>query len=135
MIPCCSILNIYANDAYTFSLYLHLLILIQDHPGLPGKPSPFLNMKTAVTRTTRDDPNIVYGPEYRVSVHEALKAYTINAAWQLRVDDKIGSIKAGKKADLVVLSENPYRVDPFDLERIRAIETFMDGRRTNFASQ
>ena len=87
-----------------------------------------------MTRCTRDDPSTPYGPEYRVSVHEALKAYTVNAAWQLHLDHKVGSIKAGKKADLVVLSENPYDVDPFDMERIRVIETFVDGRRNNLAN-
>ncbi|XP_038067421.1 protein LONG AFTER FAR-RED 3-like [Patiria miniata] len=105
----------------------------QDHPAFPGDPSPFANMKTAITRCTRDDPTTPYGPEYRVSIHEALKAYTVNAAWQLHLEDKVGSIQVGKKADLVVLSENPYRVDPFDLERIRVVETFVDGRRNKLA--
>ena len=68
-----------------------------------------------------------------MSIHEALKAYTINAAWQLHKEDDIGSITMGKKADLVVLSENPYDVDPFDLETIRVMETFIDGRRNNLA--
>ena len=48
-------------------------------------------------------------------------------------ENDIGSITIGKKADLVVLSENPYDVDPFDLERIRVIETFLDGRRNNLS--
>ncbi|XP_022092691.1 uncharacterized protein LOC110980376 [Acanthaster planci] len=105
----------------------------QDHPTFPGEANPFSNIKTAVTRCTRDDPNTPYGPEYCVSVHEALKAYTVNAAWQLHRDKEIGSIKAGKKADLVVLSENPYDVNPVDLDRIRVIETFVDGRRNKLA--
>ncbi|PIK47333.1 hypothetical protein BSL78_15782 [Apostichopus japonicus] len=46
----------------------------QDHPTYPGDAVPFSNIKTAVTRCTRDDPNTPYGPEYRVSVHEALKS-------------------------------------------------------------
>ena len=90
-------------------------------------------MKTAVTRCTRDDPTSPYGPEYRVSLHEALKSYTVNAAWQLHREDKLGSLVAGKKADLVVLPENPYDVEPVDLERIRVVETFLNGRRNNLA--
>lgn len=105
----------------------------QDHPTFPGDASPFSNIKTAVTRTCRDDPNHVYGEEYRVSIDEALKSYTINAAWQLHLDDQLGSITVGKKADLVVLSENPYHKDPLQMEEIKAVETFLQGRRNNVA--
>ncbi|KAJ8034347.1 hypothetical protein HOLleu_21139 [Holothuria leucospilota] len=106
----------------------------QDHPTFPGNACPFSNMKTAVTRCTRDDPNTPYGPEYRVSIHEALKAYTTNAAWQLHREKDLGSITVGKKADLVVLSKNPYDVDPFELESIKVIDTYLEGRSTKFAT-
>ena len=105
----------------------------QDQPAFPGPPLPFINMRTAVTRTQRDDDNTVFGPEYRVSVHEALKAYTIDAAWQIHQDDHIGSVTVNKLADLVILSHNPYKVDPLKLPDIRVVETFMGGRRTNLA--
>ena len=90
-------------------------------------------MKTAVTRCTRDDPDTPYGPEYRVSIHEAVKAYTTNAAWQLHREKDLGSITVGKKADLVVISKNPYNVDPFELETIKVIESYLEGRSNNFA--
>ncbi|KAJ8034344.1 hypothetical protein HOLleu_21135 [Holothuria leucospilota] len=105
----------------------------QDHPAFPGKANPFANMKTAITRCTKDDPNTPYGPEYRVSIDEALKAYTINGAWQLHREKDLGSITVGKMADLIVLSKNPYKVDPFDLETINVVESFLEGRRNNFA--
>ena len=89
------------------------------------------NLKTAVTRTNRDDQETVYGPEYRVSIHEALKAYTINAAWQIHKDCELGSLEVNKKADLLILSKNPYQVDPMELESIEVVETIMDGHRTN----
>jgi predicted amidohydrolase YtcJ len=47
--------------------------LHQDHPTHPGPPLPFVSMQTAVTRTERFQPDTVYGPEYCVSIHEALK--------------------------------------------------------------
>ncbi|XP_072036249.1 putative amidohydrolase YtcJ [Amphiura filiformis] len=106
----------------------------QDNPSFPGDTNPFANMKTAITRTCRDDPSHPYGPEYCVTIHEALKAYTINAAWQLHLDQHLGTITVGKKADLVVLSENPYHKDPFDLEDINVVETFLEGRRNNLAN-
>ena len=52
----------------------------------------------------------MYGPEYCVTIHEAMKAVTIDAAWQLHKDDCLGSLREGKKADLIIVSDNPYKV-------------------------
>ena len=82
----------------------------QDHATFPGPPLPFANIKTAVTRTQRDEKEKVYGSEYCVTIHEAMKAVTIDAAWQLHKDDCLGSLREGKKADLVIVSDNPYKV-------------------------
>jgi len=49
-----------------------------------------------------------------MTVGQAIRAMTIDAAWQLRMEDKIGSLEVGKYADLVVLEKNPFDVDPFD---------------------
>ncbi|KAK3707607.1 hypothetical protein QZH41_017863, partial [Actinostola sp. cb2023] len=69
----------------------------QDNPAFPGPPEPFVNMKTAITRTRRGDPSTVYGKEYRVSIEEALKAYTINAAWQIHKEKMDFQHRAGGK--------------------------------------
>ena len=82
----------------------------QGHATFPGPPLPFANIKTAVTRTHRDDKETVYGPEYRVSIHEAMKTVTIDVAWQIHKDDILGSLTNNKKADLLILSKNPYEV-------------------------
>ena len=84
--------------------------ILQAHATFPGPSLPFANIKTAVTRTQRDDKGKVYGPEYRVTIHEAMKAVTIDAAWQIHKDDCLGSLKEGKKADLIIVSDNPYKV-------------------------
>jgi predicted amidohydrolase YtcJ len=59
--------------SYLASKYGVKWTLHQDHPSHPGPISPFMSMQTAVTRTELGKPNKVYGPEYRVSIHEALK--------------------------------------------------------------
>ena len=79
-------------------------------------PQPFANVKAAVTHTERHDPNTVYGKEYCITVHQAIKGLTIGAAYQLNKEDEIGSLKVGKLADLVILSANPYTVDPMKLD-------------------
>ena len=53
----------------------------QDHATFPGPPLPFANIKTVVTRTQRGHKDKVDGPEYRVTIHGAMKAVTIDAAW------------------------------------------------------
>ncbi|KAK3732877.1 hypothetical protein QZH41_018667, partial [Actinostola sp. cb2023] len=99
----------------------------QDNPSFPGPPEPFANMKTAITRTRRGDPSTVYGEEYRVTIEEALKAYTINAAWQIHKEKELGNLAVGKRADLVILSDNPLKVDPFKLTDIKVMDTYLDG--------
>ncbi len=63
----------------------------------------------------------------RISVDAAMKAITINAAWILGWEDRIGSIRAGKKADFTVLEQNPYQVDPDKLRDIRVWGTVFEG--------
>lgn len=109
------------------------LSIHQDHPTIPGPPLPFANMKTAITRTQRDNESEVFGPEYCISIHEAIKAYTIGPAWQLFREKELGSLSVGKLADLVILSDNPYKVAPEKLESIRVVETYLGGHCNNLS--
>ena len=63
-----------------------------------------------------------------MTVLEALKAVTVNAAWQYFEEDRKGTIKEGKLADLVVLSENPCKADPMAIKDIQVLYTFKEGR-------
>ena len=66
-------------------------------------------------------------PEQRVSVYDALKGITINAAYAYFEEDSKGSIKAGKRADLVILDRNPLKVDKMEVRDIQVMETIKDG--------
>jgi predicted amidohydrolase YtcJ len=79
----------------------------------------------AVNRTTRSGKTI--GAEQQISVMDALKASTINAAYQFGEEDSKGSLEAGKLADMVILSENPLTVEPQRLKDIRVLETIKEG--------
>ena len=93
---------------------------------------PFKLMRTAVTRKTRNGERI--GESQGITVDEAIKAVTINPAWQMFLEKKVGSLEAGKLADMVVISENPRKADPERLDRFRVIETYRGGRRFSHAS-
>ena len=70
----------------------------------------------------------VYGPEQRVPLAEALRAYTANAAWQDFADDFKGTIEPGKVADLCVLDRPLLSVDAHDITEVQVDLTTFDGR-------
>jgi hypothetical protein len=64
-------------------------------------------------------------------VDRALRAVTIDAAHQLRLDHEIGSIEAGKLADFVALADDPYDIDPIALKDIEVLGTVVAGAITS----
>lgn len=68
-----------------------------------------------------------------MTVEQAIHAVTIDAAWQLRMEDKIGSLEVDKLADIVVLESNPFEVDVMLIEEIDVLMTMMDGEFTYIA--
>ncbi len=71
----------------------------------------------------------VLGEQERISVDTALRAITTEAAYQLKLDHDIGSLEAGKLADLTVLDDDPYEVDPATLKDIGVWGTVVGGRK------
>ncbi len=86
---------------------------------------PMFILWTASERLSRS--GVVIGPEERVSVAEALRAITIDAAYQYFEEDSKGSIEAGKLADFVILDRNPLDVPGDELRAIKVLETIKDG--------
>ncbi len=75
------------------------------------------------------DPNsqTILAPDERVTVEAAIRAMTADAAWQCHSDHEVGTLEVGKRADLVVLAEDPRRVDPDALADLEVLETWFDG--------
>lgn len=74
------------------------------------------------------DSGAVLGPNERVSLDAALRAITIEAAYIIGMEDEVGSIRAGKKADFTVLEQDPYEVAPEALRDIPIWGTVFEGR-------
>jgi len=98
------------------------------HNDAPIVPPDILSLVwSAVNRVTRSGK--VLGPAQRVSALEALKGVTIYAAWQNFEEQSKGSLEVGKRADFVILAENPLRLDPMKIKDITVLETIKDGER------
>lgn len=97
------------------------------HSDLPMCPAdPMLMASFGVNRVTPS--GRVAGPEQRIGVHDALRAVTIEAAHSWRREHELGSIAPGKLANLTVLDDDPYGVDPGDIGRIPVRSTMFGGR-------
>ena len=102
-------------------------IPITSHTDAPVVlPNLMQVMWATVNRVTRSGK--VLGAEERLTPEEALKAITLWGAWQHFEEDEKGSITPGKRADLVVLSDNPLTIEPMKLNEIVVLETIKDGR-------
>ncbi len=86
-------------------------------------------MYAALTRSKFDQTSSsCWYPEEKISLENILAAYTINPARIANWDDKIGSISAGKFADLIVLPVNPFEIDPFELKDLYPVATMVAGQ-------
>ncbi|MGD1255072.1 amidohydrolase [Mycobacterium seoulense] len=99
--------------------------LHNDPPVTPEEP--LRNISVAVTRAAPS--GRVLAPEERLTVEQAIRAQTIDAAWQLFADDVTGSLEVGKYADLVVLSADPRTVPPGQIADLEVRATFLAGRQ------
>lgn len=89
-------------------------------------PNSMRIFDSAVNRTTRTDR--VLGPEHRLTPMQALKAMTIDAAYQHFEEESKGSLDVNKLADLVILDKNPLKVEPATIKDIQVMETIKAGK-------
>ena len=91
--------------------------------------NPLEGIKAAVTRQTLDGkhPN-GWVPEQKISVAEAVRAYTVGSAYAEFAEKVKGSISVGKLADLVVLDQNIFTMPPGEIDKAHVVLTIMDGK-------
>ena len=91
--------------------------------------SPWPGLQNAVTReTTEGEPKGGWIPSERISLADAIKGYTLNAAFAGHREKTEGSLESGKLADLIVLSQNVFGVDPLELVKTKVALTMVGGR-------
>lgn len=102
------------------------------HSDTPVSPVGPLNyVSEEVTRQWQLPPQKVLGPTQAVSVDDAIRAITIDAAYQIFADNIVGSLEVGKQADLVILEKNPRQTPPAEIRNIKVKSTWVDGKQVN----
>ena len=106
---------------------LEMGIPVTSHTDAPvALPNLMMIMYTTVNRVSRS--GSVMGTDERLSPYDALKCMTDWSAWQHFEESSKGTLTVGKLADLVILDENPLKVDPMTLKDIKVLETFKNGQ-------
>ncbi|APD05773.1 exoenzyme regulatory protein AepA [Flavobacteriaceae bacterium UJ101] len=80
--------------------------------------NPFIGIQNAVTRTPQN-----------ISLKEAIKAYTINSAYVMRQEDKVGSLEIGKEADFIIINQNLFKIPPHHISKTKVKATYLKGQK------
>ena len=103
------------NDIITFH---------QDAPVI--EPNMLETIWCATNRITRR--GVQLAEEERISVLDAIRAVTVNAAYQYFEEDKKGTLEAGKLADMIILDKDPLTVNKADIRDIKILKTYKAGK-------
>lgn len=97
------------------------------HSDFTMAPAEPLKLAWVAVNRVSNSGNVM-GADERITVEQALRAITIDAAYAIRMDDEIGSIQPGKIADFTVLEQDPYAVSPMKLKDIPVWGTVFEGK-------
>ena len=91
--------------------------------------SPVMQIEIGHTRQYAGEKDAPIQPleSERVDIDTMIRGFTIDAAYQLHMEDEIGSLEVGKKADLVVLDKNLFETDAYEIHKTEVVMTLMDG--------
>lgn len=119
-----------ASRTYAFRTFLNHGVRLAFGTDWDVAPlNPMLGVYAAVTRATLDgkNPNGWF-PEQKLSVAEAVEAYTMGSAYAEFQEHEKGSIAPGKLADMVLLSDDIFSIDPVRIRDVKAVTTIVGGR-------
>ncbi len=117
------------KTTYAFRSLLDAGVILSFGSDWPVAPlSPMLGVYAAVTRQTIDGLNPDgWQPQEKITVEEALSAYTVANAYAGFEEDRAGTLETGKRADFIVLSNDPRTIDPAEIRNIDVLETVISG--------
>jgi predicted amidohydrolase YtcJ len=93
-------------------------------------PNPFFGIHAAVTRQDASgNPIAGWYPEQEMSLKEAFRCFTLDAAYAGHQEKTQGSLEAGKYADFIVIDRDLFKISPYDIHKIGVLETWVGGRQ------
>jgi len=96
-----------------------------DWPQLSMSPLDYIQY--AVTRQPLDGSKPALQPEQRITLPQAIAAYTKDAAWVVKDDTLDGTLEAGKAADIVVLDQDLFKIDTMSIHKVHVLLTLLEG--------
>lgn len=118
------------EGAYAWRTFLDQGTLIAAGSDFPVEPvNPFFGIHAAVTRQDRqDEPPNGWRSEEAMTLREALRAFTLDAAYAAKSESLYGSLEPGKKADFILIDRDPFEIPPSELDDIQVLETWVEGK-------
>jgi len=119
------------QTTYSFRTFIEHEVKLAFGSDWPVAPlDPLLGIHAAVTRQTIDGQNPDgWIPEQKISVEQTIRAYTIDAAYAAFEENIKGSIEVGKLADLIVLSEDVFAIEPAHIKKAKVVLTIVGGEQ------
>ena len=102
------------------------LTIGSDYPA--GDENPFRSIAVVISRREMGDSEVLPPASETLTIEDAIQAYTINGAHLIGMENLIGSIEVGKRADLIVIDRNVFDLAPEDIAQTRVLRTMMNGR-------
>ncbi len=119
------------KGAYAWRAFLDQGTVIAGGSDFPVESdNPFFGLHAAVTRTDHaNQPPGGWHPEQAMTLLEAFRAFTLDAAYAEHQEQSLGSLEPGKWADFIVIDHDLFKIPPADIWKIRVLETWLAGER------
>jgi predicted amidohydrolase YtcJ len=119
------------KGAYAWRTFLDQGTRIAGGSDFPVEsPNPFFGLHAAVTRTDQENrPVGGWHPEQAMTLIEAFRAFTLDAAYAQHQEKSIGSLEPGKWADFILVDQDLFKIAPSDIWKIKVEQTWVGGKR------
>ena len=127
-----------ADHEYPMQSFLQAGVLMASASDYPVTIpfDPLIGIESGITRSEiGGSTNEILWPEEKVSREEMIASFTINGAYANFLEDEIGSLEVGKRADFIVLERNLFQIPSSDIAKTQVLETYLDGKEVFRAAE